>query len=643
MVQKQPKYTKKNIRNVAVIAHVDHGKTTLIDAFFKQTNLFRNNQEEMKETRLLDSNELEKEKGITILSKIASIKYKDHKINIIDTPGHADFGGEVERTLNMADGCILVVDAQEGVMPQTEFVLRKAFENGLKTIVLINKIDKKLARIKNVEEEISDLFLNLAVDEDQLDFPVLYGIAVDGKVFTKVPDTDLTKSKNTDGDVTALLDAIIETIPEPQANPDGLFKMQISLLDYDSHMGRYVIGKIKGGQIKTGDKIHIKHKVKSSDCDEEKIETIARGEVSALFTKVGLEYQKADKASAGDIIAITGIKTTAIGATAGHPDNQDIIEPIKLSPPAVSVQLLPSSSPLVGQEGEFVTSGQIEQRMQKEKQLNIGLRIEKMGSGYKISGRGELQLSILFETMRREGYEFQIKSPEIILKKEDGKILEPQEKLFIDVPEEYMGLITSTVSERNGKLINIQNDNGNLRFIYHIRTRDLLGLRNYLLSATRGTAIVNSFITDYVEFKESNTGRKSGVLISMENGTASGYALNMIQERGDLFIKPGETVYEGMIIGINKYDNDMEMNPIKSRHQTSVRMKHDEITQTSLKPTIPLTLEYALVFINKDEMIEITPKNIRLRKIYLDKNKRKWANKQSLSPLAKEAMKDTEK
>jgi GTP-binding protein len=518
-------------------------------------------------------------------------------------------------------------------------VLRKAFDNGLKTIVLINKIDKKHARIKKVEEEISDLFLNLAVDEKQLDFPVLYAIAVDGKVFTDVPDTDLTIPENTKGDVTPLLDSIIDEIPQPQADPEKLFKMQISLLDYSSHLGRYIIGKIKGGQVQTGDKIHIKRKAKNSDRNsqnekdrnKEKIETIARGEVSALFTKAGMEYKKCEMASAGDIIAITGIETTAIGATAGHPDNEDIIKPIKLSPPAVSVQLMPSTSPLVGQEGEFVTAGQIEQRIEKEKQLNIGLQIEKMGGGYKISGRGELQLSILFETLRREGYEFQVKSPEIILKEENGKILEPQEKLFIDAPEEYMGLITNTVNQRNGQLVNIINENGNLRFIYHIRTRDLLGLRNYLLSTTSGTAIVNSFITDYVEFKSSNTGRKSGVLISMEDGTASGYALNMIQERGDLFIKPGETVYNGMIIGINKYDKDMEVNPTKSRHQTSVRMKHDEITQTSLKPTIPLTLEYALVFIDKDEMIEITPKSIRLRKIHLDKNKRKRAKKEGLN------------
>jgi GTP-binding protein len=629
-VQKIPNYTKKNIRNVAVIAHVDHGKTTLIDAFFKQTHLFRDNQEEMRESRLLDSNELEKEKGITILSKIASIIYKKHKINIVDTPGHADFGGEVERTLNMADGCILVVDAQEGVMPQTEFVLRKAFENGLKIIVLINKIDKKLARIKKVEEEISDLFLNLAVDEDQLDFPVLYGIAVDGKVFRQVPDTDLTVSKNTSGDVTLLLDAIIETIPEPKATSQAPFKMQISLLDYDSHIGRYLIGKVRSGQVKINDKIKI---IKKDEQNQENVKVTARGEVRSIYTKIGMEYKEISQASAGDIVAIAGIESTAIGATLCTPDNDDLIEPIKLSPPAVSVQILANNSPLVGQEGKFVTSGQLDQRIEKEKRLNIGLDIEKVSGGYKVTGRGELQLSILFETMRREGYEFQVKSPEIIMKKENGKIMEPLEKLFIDVPEEYMGLITNTVNERNGELVNIRNENGNLRFIYRIRTRDFLGLRNSLISSTRGTAVLNSFITDYVEFAKSDTGRKSGVLISMENGISTGYALNMIQQRGDLFIKPGTEVYEGMIIGINKYERDMEVNPTKSRNQSNVRMKHDEITQTSLKPVIPLTLEYALVFINKDEMIEITPKSIRLRKIHLSKNERKRAKKEEIKSV----------
>jgi GTP-binding protein len=628
------KITQSKIRNIAIIAHVDHGKTTLVDAFIKQSKLFRDNQAEMQQTEILDSNDLEREKGITILAKNIAVQYLGYKINIIDTPGHADFGGEVERTLNMADGCILVVDAQEGTMPQTEFVLKKALELKLKPIVIVNKIDKKFADVKRVINEISDLFLSLVTEDSQLDFPIFYAIGREGKVFTEMPTGDLTIPNATTGDLTPLLNKIIEYIPAPTGNGDEPFQMLISSLDFDAHIGRHLIGKVHRGTLKLGDAMQI-----ATIDDDGKVIKKESGRVKQILIREGLNYIETEEGVTGDILAIAGIDSTAIGSTLCSHSKVEPLPPIKLSPPSVKITIEQNTSPFAGKEGEFVTAKQLEQRLEKEKALNIGLTIVKgEGASYFVSGRGELQLSILIETMRREGFEFQVRKPEVILKEEDGVMMEPIEKLFVDVPENYLGVVTNAVSKRRGDMINMDHMNGQVRFTYRIKTRNLLGLRNELLTLTKGTAVLNNFLDGYTKYTPEDEVPRNGVIISMETGTALGYALNMVQERGELFTNPGTEVYAGMIIGINKYEQDIEVNPCKARHQSAVRMSHAEITQTALKSVINLTLEYALVFIAKDEMLEVTPKNIRLRKVYLDKTKRDWAKRSSLTVFAKAQM-----
>lgn len=621
-------FKQENIRNVAIIAHVDHGKTTLVDAFMKQTHLFRENQEEMYQTRILDSGELEKEKGITIKAKNIAIKYGDFKINIIDTPGHADFGGEVERTLNMADSCLLLVDAQEGPMPQTKFVLKKALELGLKPILVINKIDKKLANCTKTISKVQDLFLELATDPEQLDFPVYYAIAREGLIFKELPEGDLTNTKSLNGDVTPILDEIVNNTPAPKGNINGTFQMQVTSLEYDNHLGRYLVGRINRGQVKVDDPIILLSK-------DEKIQ----GRVKELFTKEGLFWEPTEKAIAGDIVAITGIESTAIGATICDINNQEILPDINITPPSVKVKFESNTSPFAGKEGKFVTAKQLEQRLEQEKDTNISLNISKVGgSSYYVAGRGELQLSILVEQLRREGYEFQLGKPEVVLIEKEGKKFEPIEELIVDCPSEYLSVITQEVSNRKGELIDIENNDNQTRFTYRILTRNLIGLHRVLMNATKGTAIINSFVYDYVLHSEGENLFRKGVIISAETGTSLGYALTTIQERGQLFIGPSEEVYEGMIIGINNHEQDLEVNPCKARHKTNVRMLRSEMTDIYLKSTIPLTVEYALSFINDDELIEVTPKNIRLRKKLLTNTQRTWAKRGNLTAYAKQQM-----
>lgn len=621
-------FKQENIRNVAIIAHVDHGKTTLVDAFMKQTHLFRENQEEMYQTRILDSGELEKEKGITIKAKNIAIKYGDFKINIIDTPGHADFGGEVERTLNMADSCLLLVDAQEGPMPQTKFVLKKALELGLKPILVINKIDKKLANCTKTISKVQDLFLELATDPEQLDFPVYYAIAREGLIFKELPEGDLTNTKSLNGDVTPILDEIVNNTPAPKGNINGTFQMQVTSLEYDNHLGRYLVGRINRGQVKVDDPIILLSK-------DEKIQ----GRVKELFTKEGLFWEPTEKAIAGDIVAITGIESTAIGATICDINNQEILPDINITPPSVKVKFESNTSPFAGKEGKFVTAKQLEQRLEQEKDTNISLNISKVGgSSYYVAGRGELQLSILVEQLRREGYEFQLGKPEVVLIEKEGKKFEPIEELIVDCPGEYLSVITQEVSNRKGELIDIENNDNQTRFTYRILTRNLIGLHRVLMNATKGTAIINSFVYDYVPHSEGENLFRKGVIISAETGTSLGYALTTIQERGQLFIGPSEEVYEGMIIGINNHEQDLEVNPCKARHKTNVRMLRSEMTDIYLKSTIPLTVEYALSFINDDELIEVTPKNIRLRKKLLTNTQRTWAKRGNLTAYAKQQM-----
>lgn len=621
-------FKQENIRNVAIIAHVDHGKTTLVDAFMKQTHLFRENQEEMYQTRILDSGELEKEKGITIKAKNIAIKYGDFKINIIDTPGHADFGGEVERTLNMADSYLLLVDAQEGPMPQTKFVLKKALELGLKPILVINKIDKKLANCTKTISKVQDLFLELATDPEQLDFPVYYAIAREGLIFKELPEGDLTNTKSLNGDVTPILDEIVNNTPAPKGNINGTFQMQVTSLEYDNHLGRYLVGRINRGQVKVDDPIILLSK-------DEKIQ----GRVKELFTKEGLFWEPTEKAIAGDIVAITGIESTAIGATICDINNQEILPDINITPPSVKVKFESNTSPFAGKEGKFVTAKQLEQRLEQEKDTNISLNISKVGgSSYYVAGRGELQLSILVEQLRREGYEFQLGKPEVVLIEKEGKKFEPIEELIVDCPSEYLSVITQEVSNRKGELIDIENNDNQTRFTYKILTRNLIGLHRVLMNATKGTAIINSFVYDYVPHSEGENLFRKGVIISAETGTSLGYALTTIQERGQLFIGPSEEVYEGMIIGINNHEQDLEVNPCKARHKTNVRMLRSEMTDIYLKSTIPLTVEYALSFINDDELIEVTPKNIRLRKKLLTNTQRTWAKRGNLTAYAKQQM-----
>lgn len=619
---------QENIRNVAIIAHVDHGKTTLVDALMKQTHLFRENQDEMSQSRILDSGELEKEKGITIRAKNISIRYGHYKINIIDTPGHADFGGEVERTLNMADSCLLLVDAQEGPMPQTKFVLKKALELGLKPILVINKIDKKLANCTRTINKVQDLFLELATDSSQLDFPVYYAIAREGKIFSTIPTGDLTDTENIKGDVSPILEEIVKNTPAPKGDPNGKFQMQVTTLEYDNHLGRYLVGRINRGSVSLDNPIVLISK-------EEKVQ----GRVKELFVKEGLVWEPTQKASAGEIVAITGIESTAIGATICDINQQEVLPDINITPPSVKVKFEANTSPFAGKEGKFVTAKQLEQRLEQEKDLNISLKISKVGgSSYFVAGRGELQLSILVEQLRREGYEFQLSKPEVVLIEKDGITLEPLEELIIDSPSEYLSVVTQEVSARNGEMINIETDQDQTRFTYKILTRNLIGLHRVLMNATKGTALINSFVSEYVPYEKGNELFRKGVIISAETGTALGYALTTIQERGQLFVGPSEEVYEGMVLGINNHEQDLEVNPCKARHKTNVRMLRSELTEISLKSTIPLTIEYALSFINDDELIEVTPENIRLRKKLLTNTQRTWAKRDNLTAYAKQQM-----
>lgn len=622
---------QNNLRNIAIIAHVDHGKTTLVDAFMKQTHLFRENQEEMQQTQILDKGELEREKGITISAKNISVQYKDVKINIIDTPGHSDFGGEVERTLNMADGCLLLVDAKEGPMPQTKFVLKKALELGLKPIVVINKIDKKLANVEKTLNKINDLFLSLATTEDQLDFKVFYGISREGKVFEKLPQGDLTEANSTPGDLSPLLEEIVNELPAPTGDITKPFQMQITSVEYDEHLGRYLIGKIANGEVKLNDPIIL---VSNKEGFAKK-----QGRVSELFTKEGLEWIKVEKASVGNIIAITGIDSTDIGATLCSIENPEALPEIKITPPTVRVKFSANTSPFVGKEGKLVTAKQLQQRLEQEKNLNISLKIDSRGTNtHYVSGRGELQLAILVEQLRREGYEFELSKPEVILQEIDGMECEPLEELTIDAPEEYMSAITQEVSERKGKMVNMESEDGENRFTFHILTRNLIGLHRSLMTATKGTAIVNSAIIDYIPYEKSSELFRKGVIISSETGTALAYALMSVQERGKLFITGSTEVYEGMIIGLTSTEEEIEVNPCKERHKTNVRMSHAQVTEIALKTPIQLTIEYALSFINDDELIEVTPKNIRLRKKLLKSTERVWAKRENLTFYAKQQL-----
>lgn len=594
-----------NIRNIAIIAHVDHGKTTLVDGMLKQTHTFRDNQAEMQQTTILDSNDLEREKGITILAKNTAVYYNDTKINIIDTPGHADFSGEVERVINMADGALLIVDAAEGPLPQTHFVLQKALEQNLKVIVVINKIDRSDARPQEVLRETEELFLTLAQYDHHLHFPVLYSIGRDGKAWSELPE-----DASQPGTLNPLFDAILETIPPPSGDSNLPFTMLVSTLDFDSYKGTYAIGKIRQGTIKKGEKV-------LQWIENKKLGTFS---VEHVFTSKGLSREEVEEGQTGDIIALTGILDVGIGQTITSLEVNEGLPTIILEEPTLKILLQANTSPFSGRDGQFVTSRQIQERLEKEKKTNIGLKIENNteGTGFLVSGRGELHLAILFENLRRDGYEFQVGKPEVITKEIDGINHEPFEELTIEIPQEHIGVITEELGRRRGELLDTKTDErGITRMVYKLSSRNLLGFRGDILTKTRGTGIFASRILGYFPELPKLERLRNGVLIATESGKSTSYALETVQQRGRALIGPGIDVYEGMIIGINNRQEDIDINVVKAKKLTNFRSNAD--IAVVLEPPLQLSLEQCLDFIEEDEFLEVTPENLRLRKKYLTK------------------------
>lgn len=590
----------KSIRNIAVIAHVDHGKTTLVDAILKQTKLFRANQEEMKLDRILDNNDLERERGITILAKNCSVVYKGIKINIIDTPGHADFSGEVERTLSMADGALLIVDAQEGPMPQTRFVLKKALALGLKIIVVINKIDKKLAQVVRTKEKIDSLFLELAANPEQLDFPVLYAVGKDGVVFSKLPSPYLS---NADNNVFVLLDMICSHINTPKADPKKPFKLLVSSLDYDSHLGKIVIGTIRQGTLSKNQRIIVAQSPYKSFLIEN------------IMLSKGLGREKVDQAGCGDIVAIAGIPEVKIGMTLCNENDSTPYPAQEISEPTLNMSISPNSSPFVGQEGKLLTSRQIENRLNRELESNLSLRVEKIdGVNFKISGRGELHLAILLETMRREGFEMEVGKPKVINKNINGVLSEPIEEVSIIVNTEYIGVINQEMGFRQAELISMDQITENeIKFLFKAPTRVLIGLRSVFMTLTKGTILFSTQVIGYAPVGKILSKMRSGALVAANNGVVLSYGLKIAQERGATFVNPGTPVYTGMIIGQNAKEQDLRINVCKGKKLTNMRSKSSDGI-INLTPATKLSLEQTLDFLEEDELLEITPLALRLRK-----------------------------
>lgn len=596
------------IRNVAIIAHVDHGKTTLVDGLLKQSNTFRENQAEMSQELIMDSGDQEHERGITITAKQTSIYHGDYKINIIDTPGHADFSGEVERTLNMADGVILIVDAQEGPMPQTKFVLSKALEVGLKPVVVINKIDKPSRRVAEVEDELADLFLELATDDSQLHYPIYYAIGREGKAWKSLPNNPEEAA-----DFEPIFKAITNDIPAPEVSTNGSLQLLVTALQYDSFLGKYAIGRISRGKAKRGQAITL---IKRDGSE-------ISGRIDKLFSYRGLAREEVDEALAGDIVALTGVADAHIGDTIADKENPEALPTIEIEAPTLSMYLGPNTSPMKGREGEFSTSRQIGDRLRRELETNVALRVEEAGIGFKISGRGELHLSVLIETMRREGYEFEVGRPEVVTTIEDGVEKEPMEELQIEVAPEFVGAVSQELGARRAALVKQeQTPSGAARITYILPTRAMIGLRNVLLTDTKGTVIMNSLPHGYEPVGGKLPRTRNGVLIAFEAGTTTPYALQTAEARGELYVGPGTEVYPGMIVGLNRRGEDMEMNVCKAKHLTNMRSSSsDGVVQ--LTPFTELSLEQCIDFIEDDELLEVTPKNLRLRKKFLDANERK--------------------
>jgi GTP-binding protein len=596
------------IRNIAIIAHVDHGKTTLVDGLLKQSHTFRDNQTEMSQELIMDSGDQEKERGITITAKITAVQHGDYRINIIDTPGHADFSGEVERTLNMADGCLLIVDAQEGPMPQTKFVLTKALANGLKPIVIINKIDKDGRRLGEVEDELADLFLELAVHEDQLHYPVYYAIGRAGKAWKEVP-----ADMDADGNLDAIFDAVINEVPAPSIELDKPFQMLINALAWDSFKGKYAIGRITRGKVKPGDTVTL--------CKKDG--TMSKARVDNVYMSRGVSRFEVPGGVAGDIVQLTGIADVKIGETIADADQPEALPVLEVEAPTLRIYLGPNTSPFKGLEGEFSTSRQIKERLDKELETNVGLRVEEDGIGFTVSGRGELHLSVLIETMRREGLEFEIGRPQVVTHEENGKTMEPLEEVIIEVPAEHVGAVQMELGTRRANLKEqFSSTKGVTKLVYEMPTRTLLGMRNILMTNTKGTLIMNTLPLGYQEMGQSLQQLRNGVLIAFETGTTTPYALQNVEERGICFVDPAVKVYAGQIIGLNTRQEDMEINVCRAKQLTNMRSKSSDGTVQLTPPTV-FSLEQCLDFIENDELLEVTPKALRMRKKELNPNLRK--------------------
>ncbi len=601
------------IRNIAIIAHVDHGKTTLVDGLLKQSKTFRDNQAEMSQELIMDSGDQERARGITITAKQTSIYHGDYKINIIDTPGHADFSGEVERTLNMADGVLLIVDAQEGPMPQTKFVLSKALELGLKPVVVINKIDKPSRRIDEVIDEVSDLFLELAVDDSQLHYPVYFAIGRDGKSWKELPD-----NPSEHADLAPIFDAIISDIPAPTVEADKPLQLLVTSLQYDSFLGKYAIGRISRGNVSRNQQITL---IKRDGMQ-------INGKIEKIFGYRGLAREEVDSAIAGDIVALTGVAEAHIGETIADRENPEALPVIDIEAPTLSMYLGPNTSPMKGKEGEFNTSRQIGDRLKKELETNVSLRVKEDGIGFVVSGRGELHLSVLIETLRREGYEFEVGRPQVVTIEEDGVTKEPVEELLIEVAPEFLGAVSQELGVRRAELQKQeQTSSGTSRTTYILPTRAMIGLRNLLLTATKGTVIMNSLPHGYQPLGSKLQKTRNGALVAFEAGVTTPYALQTAESRGELFVGPGVQVYQGMVVGLYNRHDDLDINVCKAKHLTNMRSSSSDGT-VQLTPFTELSLEQCIDFIEDDELLEVTPKSLRLRKRYLDPNQRKRAAKQ---------------
>ena len=600
---------RENLRNVAIIAHVDHGKTTLVDALLKQSHVFRENEKVAE--RVMDSNDLERERGITILSKNTAVMHNGIKINIVDTPGHADFGGEVERVLNMVDGVLLLVDAFEGPMPQTKYVLRKALEQGLKPIVVVNKIDRPDQRVKDVEDEVLELFMELEANDEQLDFPVVYASARSGVAKTNWDDEAV--------DMQPLFETLIKEIPAPEGDAEGPLQFMTTTLDYDNFIGKIAVGRVVRGKMKAGQQVVVMNG-----------EETRKGRIGKLYTYNGLQRVETDEALVGDIIAFAGIEDINIGETVADPENPEALPMLTIDEPTLSMMFSVNNSPFAGREGDFVTSRHLRDRLFREIETNVAMKVEETDSAdqFKVSGRGELHLAVLIETMRREGYELQVGKPRVIFKEVNGQLCEPLENLTIDVPQEFMGTVMESLGVRKGDLVNMVETAGYIRMEFVVPARGLIGFRAQFLTATKGNGIMNHVFHGYAPYKGEIPGRTRGALVAFEDGETTPYGLNSVQDRGVLFLGPNVPVYAGQVIGENARELDMDVNPCKKKHVTNMRSSSSD-EAVRLPPPRILSLEQALEWINDDELVEVTPENIRIRKTILDKSARAKAAKQA--------------